>query len=127
VGDPQGRVIDIGEAVSERLRFSPGQVKRVVGPEVGASNVDLHSVVLDPSTQPGPYHLHPRAESVYVVLEGRVRFLIAQEDHEVQPNQVVFIPAGVAHSVANLGDQPARLLGMYAPPGDEFVQLDGPA
>lgn len=121
----EGVVVDIREAASEPLRFSPGHMKRIVGPEVGASNVDLHAVVLDPGTAPGPYHVHPRAESVYVVMEGSVRFRIADADHDVRANQAVFIPAGAPHSVANLSGEPARLLGIYAPAGDDFLHLGG--
>jgi mannose-6-phosphate isomerase-like protein (cupin superfamily) len=116
----------VEEVPSEPLRFSAGVTKRLVGPHNGAKNIDLHLVILDPADRAGPLHLHPRAESAYLVLHGGVRFRINGEDHDVGPEQFVFIPAGVPHSVINPRTTPARLLGIYAPPGDDFVHLEGP-
>lgn len=55
-----------------------------------------------------PLHTHPVAESMWV-LEGRLRYRIEEEDHELGTGDFVLVPGGVAHAFLVLGDG-ARVL-----------------
>ena len=121
-----GPVVQAIDDIAELpLRFSAGLTRQLVGPHNGATNLDVHVVTLDPADRPGPLHIHPRAESVYLILHGSVQFHINGEDHEVHSEQFVFIPPGMPHAVMNTRMQPAHLIGIYAPPGDDFLQVNG--
>ncbi|MBT3338440.1 MAG: cupin domain-containing protein [Anaerolineae bacterium] len=58
--------------------------------------------------QPGgsmPKHTNT-VEHEQLVLGGRGRVLLGDEIHEVEMNDVLFIPAGLAHSYETIGDEP---------------------
>jgi mannose-6-phosphate isomerase-like protein (cupin superfamily) len=117
------RVIHEGEGRESELRYGRGRMIRLVDPEIGAQQVDLHLNVILAGSAPGPYHLHSSAENVYHVLEGRVRIRIDGVDHDAGPGDTVFIPPGVPHSATNIGAVDARLLEIYAPAKVDFVEV----
>ena len=71
--DRQARVIRDGEGRESQLRYGRGAMIKLVDPEIGAEQVDLHLNVILAGSAPGPYHLHTSAENVYHVLSGRVK------------------------------------------------------
>ncbi len=52
-------------------------------------------------------HAHQGADKFYLVLEGRGRFTIGDEQRDADQGTLVFAPAGITHGVTNEG--PARL------------------
>jgi mannose-6-phosphate isomerase-like protein (cupin superfamily) len=120
-------VIDPSTAPTKELRYGRGSVIRLVDAEIGARQVDLHLNTVNPGTAPGPYHLHRQVENVYYVLEGKGCIRIDGVDHIVAPGQAVFIPKGVPHSVHNPGEEPLRLLEIYAPVDVDFVEVSDPS
>jgi quercetin dioxygenase-like cupin family protein len=65
-----------------------------------------------------PLHHHDFDEAFYV-LEGRPTFQVGEEIAERGPGDVVFAPRGAIHTLANLGDAPARYLLVCTPGGFE--------
>lgn len=61
-------------------------------------------------------HVHSGSDKVYVVLEGRCRFLVGGDDATHGAGAAIFAPAGVEHGVENPGPEDARLLVMITPP-----------
>jgi len=64
------------------------------------------------SMQPGggmPRHTNTVEHEQYV-LRGQASITIGDETHQVQTGDVVFIPANVAHSYDNTGDEPFEFL-----------------
>jgi quercetin dioxygenase-like cupin family protein len=60
-----------------------------------------------------PRHSHPGEEIVYV-LKGSLEYrLDGQPPVRLDPGGVIFIPYGVVHSAANVGDGPASELATY--------------
>ncbi len=58
--------------------------------------------------QPGgsmPLHTN-EVEHEQIVLGGRGRVVLGDEVHEVEKNDVLFIPAGLKHSYESIGDEP---------------------
>ena len=60
-----------------------------------------------------PPHSHPGEEIVYV-LDGALEYRIGSEaPTTLHRGDVLFVPAGVVHSAANVGDGPASELATY--------------
>jgi mannose-6-phosphate isomerase-like protein (cupin superfamily) len=122
--EPYGRVVRAAERGESELRYGRGFVERIVGPEEGARNVDLHVNRILAGSAPGPYHLHPDAENVYLVLSGALRVRIAGVDYHLEPGDAAFIPPGVLHSASNAGEADAEIIEIYAPANAGFVEVD---
>lgn len=67
---------------------------------------------VDPPGQRWEGYVHSTDELVMVV-EGEIEFEVAGVIHHPAPGQELFIPAGAAHSVRNLGKTQARWLYGY--------------
>lgn len=93
------------------------EARHVVGPHVGAQVATLNFVVLDPEEGNQP-HVHADAEDTIVILEGEG--VISDEtngvDYPFTPGCVLLIPAGLRHTVQNLGQHPIRSIGGPCPP-----------
>ena len=61
---------------------------------------------------------HARDE-VYVVASGRATFLNGPARHQVEPGQILFVPAGVEHRFVGLSDDFATWVLFYGPEGGE--------
>lgn len=120
---PRWRIVATRTAATNPLRHSAGTVAHLLGPDDGCANLDVHRSVLEAAADPGPYHRHPHADSLYYVLEGGVIFRLDGEERSVETHHLIHIRAGAAHSVRNPGPGPAVLLGIYAPPGDDFLLI----
>jgi mannose-6-phosphate isomerase-like protein (cupin superfamily) len=60
----------------------------------------------------GP-HRHEQAETYYV-LEGRGVLTVDQQDHELRPGSVAYIPGGSEHAVRNEGTGRLRVFYVFA-------------
>ena len=65
-----------------------------------------------------PLHHHDFDEAFYV-LEGEPTFQLGAELSTATPGELVFAPRGVHHTLANLGENPARYLLICTPAGFE--------
>ena len=77
-------------------------IQILIGPEEGP-----HFAMRRFTMKPGggmPRHTNAVEHEQYV-LQGRARIGIGDEVYEVQPGDVVFIPAGVPHWYENIGDE----------------------
>lgn len=75
-----------------------------------------------------PLHRHDFGAESFYILEGRVRFLVGDEERTCGPGDFVRVPASTPHSFEVL-DEPARLLDIVTPAGlwDFFVECGEPA
>jgi mannose-6-phosphate isomerase-like protein (cupin superfamily) len=115
---------NLRDARTQPLRWDRGMMHKLVDPDVGAANVDLHINVINVGSGSGPYHYHAKSENVYVVLEGTVWAVVDGVKHVLGKDDVVFIPPGVKHCAGNGGDAPCRVIEIYAPPGPDFHIVD---
>ncbi|MCI0441153.1 MAG: cupin domain-containing protein [Chloroflexi bacterium] len=74
--------------------------------------------VAEPGTSP-PLHIHRDSEEAYYVLEGEFTVRIGDSVLDANRGTFILIPRGVAHSFANTGAGPGRLLIMVSPAGLE--------
>lgn len=65
-----------------------------------------------------PRHIHRRSEERFEVLGGQVTVLIGKDSRLLRAGDTCQIPPGCAHTWRNSGDQPARLLVEFTPPGE---------
>jgi mannose-6-phosphate isomerase-like protein (cupin superfamily) len=61
-------------------------------------------------------HEHAASDKVYLVVSGRARVTLGDEEAELGPEEAVLCPAGVRHGVAHAGEGPATLLVVTTPP-----------
>jgi quercetin dioxygenase-like cupin family protein len=79
----------------------------------------LAFTTLDPGHTPRP-HSHDHEQIVYV-MEGRLRFVIGDEEAELGPGEMVVVPPGVEHWAETIGDEPAVDLSVFTPFRSEYA------
>ena len=69
----------------------------------------LSSNMLRP-TEGSELHVHKDMEEFYYVLSGRAMIRCGDENAEAKAGDAIFLPAGVPHSVQNIGDESFRYI-----------------
>jgi mannose-6-phosphate isomerase-like protein (cupin superfamily) len=73
---------------------------------------------------PGPPLHHHAFDETFCVLAGELAFQLGEDRVVGRPGDTLFVAHGVHHTLANLGDSPARYLLICTPAG--FEQRFGP-
>lgn len=60
--------------------------------------------------------VHPTTDQVFIFVEGHGEAVIGGEFSLVAENDLAFVRAGTRHNFINNGEQPLRLITIYAPP-----------
>jgi mannose-6-phosphate isomerase-like protein (cupin superfamily) len=60
--------------------------------------------------------VHDHVDQVLLFVEGRGEAILEGQRSPVGPNILVVVPAGTTHNFVNTGDEPLRLVTIYAPP-----------
>jgi mannose-6-phosphate isomerase-like protein (cupin superfamily) len=72
-----------------------------------------------------PLHSHPDSEQAYVIVSGRGRMIVADEERDVEAGTLVFIPPGAEHAIFNPGPEVLVYVSATAlpfePPSGEFA------
>ncbi len=76
-----------------------------------------------------PQHIHKAEDEALYVLEGEINVLMGERTIRATTGSFVFIPRGTIHAFSRVGQEPAKLLAIFSPPGfeqffDEAVDLD---
>ena len=76
-----------------------------------------------------PQHIHKGEDEAFYVLEGKMKVLVGERTFVVTAGSFVTIPRGTVHAFARVGQEPAKVLAIFSPPGfeqffDEAVDLD---
>ena len=84
------------------------------------SQVPDHPISVTDSTMPpgfpGPVrHRHAQMTDIFYVLEGELAIELEGEWRVLGPGSFVLVPPGVAHTVANRGSAPTRILNIQQP------------
>jgi oxalate decarboxylase/phosphoglucose isomerase-like protein (cupin superfamily) len=117
------RLIFVEEADVETQVFDWGRLSWLSEPRVTAAGRFSAGVV---SLEPGKgheRHNHPGVEEILYVLSGTGEQTVdiggETLRREVSAGVLIHIPPDVYHSTVNTGQEPMRLLAIYAPPGPE--------
>ena len=115
-------VTPASELPLEEVPAGSGTTRQVlIGPDQGP-HFAMRRFIMEPG---GGMPLHTNTvEHEQYVLRGRGRVRIGDRVHEVQRDDVVFIPAGVAHSYESVGDEPFEFLCVVPNSPDEIEVLD---
>jgi len=63
--------------------------------------------------------VHNDTDQVLAFVDGQGEAILDAERSPIGPNDLVFVRAGTRHNFVNTGDEPLRLLTIYAPPEHE--------
>jgi len=94
-----------------------GYSRYLVGPEAGSRYFDFR-VSRYPAGGRVDLHVHHVAEQVYYFMSGSGQAQCGDESRAVRPGDVMFVPAGVPHSVLATGDADLRFVVVTSPPSD---------
>lgn len=62
------------------------------------------------STEVAPLHVHHEDDEAWYVIEGALRFRLADRELIAPAGSTVLVPAGVPHTFGNAGPEPSRYL-----------------
>jgi mannose-6-phosphate isomerase-like protein (cupin superfamily) len=113
-------ILDLNAVRAEPMENGRGEILRLINARTGTEKVDVHLNRLVPGGPRGRVHRHSESDNVYIVRRGEGTLTIAGETHAIKPDQVIHIPAGVPHSLSNLGSDVLELFEIYAPAGRQF-------
>ncbi len=100
------------KSVSDLRRFSPDRLAKTALFESERMFCDVYGV--SPGQEQKP-HVHEDSDKLYYVVEGCGLFSVGGEVREVGEKNVVYVPAGVEHSLKNDGGANLTLLVFMAP------------
>jgi mannose-6-phosphate isomerase-like protein (cupin superfamily) len=97
-----------------------GEQIKLINPGLGTEKLDVHFNRLVAGGPRGKRHHHTKADNVYIVKRGEGTLTVDGETYVIRENDVVYIPAGMTHSLSNLSDKPFEIFEIYAPAGRHF-------
>lgn len=84
--------------------------------------------LLAPRSIAAPVHRHSREDEFSLILEGRVWFVVEDEEYVAEVGDLVFKPRGEWHTFFNASSSPARILELISPGGlERLFRLIGSA
>ncbi|MBI4636540.1 MAG: cupin domain-containing protein [Candidatus Rokubacteria bacterium] len=96
----------------------PRSVHIMVEPATaGSEHLAMGTESVDPGSQI-PLHVHPDAEEILFVYEGRGRARVGEEVVDVGPETAIFVPKGAPHGFVNTGGAHVHLTWTFSPPGE---------
>ena len=114
------KILHLDECPANPMEPGRGDQIKLVNPSLGTEKVDVHLNRLVPGGPRGKLHHHTTADNVYIVKRGEGTLTADGKAYVIRENDVVYIPAGMIHSLANLSDQPFEIFEIYAPSGRHF-------
>ena len=114
------RIFRPGEAPVVPMKGGRGTQIRFINTDIGADALDVHLNRLDAKEPGGRYHHHSQADNVYIVKRGEGKLVVEEVTYTIREDDVIYIPAGMKHSLQNISDAPVEIYEIYAPAGDKF-------
>ena len=102
-----------------------GEQIKLINTSLGTEKIDVHLNRLVPGGPRGKVHHHTQADNVYIVKKGEGTLTVEDKTYVIRENDVVYIPAGMRHSLSNLGTEVFEIFEIYAPAGREFDFVEG--
>lgn len=94
---------------------------RVVVDGQRSGGMSLGEAVLSPRTAGPSRHVHTREDEGIYVIDGVLTAEVGEQRFEVGAGAFLWMPRGLPHTFANLGDAPVHSLGLINPSG--FAQF----
>ena len=110
----------LGECQASPMEPGRGDQIKLINPSLGTEKLDVHLNRLVPGGPRGKLHHHTNADNVYIVKRGEGTLTVEGRTYLIRENDVVYIPAGMTHSLANLSGSVFEIFEIYAPAGRQF-------
>jgi mannose-6-phosphate isomerase-like protein (cupin superfamily) len=114
------KILHLDECPTSPMEPGRGEQVKLVNPSLGTEKVDVHLNRLVPGGPRGKLHHHTKAVNVYIVKRGHGTLTADGKTYVIRENDVVYIPAGMTHSLANLSEDVFEIFEIYAPSGSHF-------
>jgi mannose-6-phosphate isomerase-like protein (cupin superfamily) len=114
------KIMHLDECPTSPMEPGRGEQIKLVNPALGTEKVDVHLNRLVPGGPRGKVHHHSNADNVYIVKKGEGTLTVEGKSYVIRENDVVYIPAGMKHSLSNLSDGVFEIFEIYAPSGRHF-------
>jgi mannose-6-phosphate isomerase-like protein (cupin superfamily) len=114
------KIFDLKTCAATPMENGRGEKIRLVNTDLGTETIDLHLNRLVPGGERGRLHRHTQSDNVYIVRRGEGALTADGVSYTIRADQVVFIPAGMPHSLSNLSDEVLEIFEIYAPAGRQF-------
>jgi quercetin dioxygenase-like cupin family protein len=105
------------KSISNSVAYGNGVVSVLLDRQDTGGVLSVMEVVARPGTEP-PYHIHEREDETFVLLEGRVSFMVDGEVFELSPGETIFLPRQVPHTF-RIRSESARAILTVTPSGFE--------
>ena len=102
------KILHLDECPTSPMEPGRGEQIKLINPSLGTEKVDVHLNRLVPGGPRGKVHHHSDADNVYIVKRGEGTLTVEGKTYLIRENDVVYIPAGMKHSLANLSDGCSR-------------------
>ena len=114
------KIMRLDQCPTNPMEPGRGEQIKLINRSLGTEKLDLHLNRLVPGGPRGKVHHHTQADNIYVVRRGEGTLTVEDEVHLIRENDVVYIPAGMKHSLSNLGDDVFEVFEIYAPAGRQM-------
>ena len=114
------KIFDLNTATAVPMENGRGETLRLINTTLATETIDVHLNRLVPGAPRGRLHRHSQSDNVYIVRRGEGLLTAGSEEHTIRADQVVFIPAGMPHSLSNVSNDVFEILEIYAPAGRQF-------
>jgi mannose-6-phosphate isomerase-like protein (cupin superfamily) len=114
------KIFDLKTAPVVPMENGRGETIRLVNTALGTEKVDVHLNRLVPGGPRGKLHRHSQADNIYIVRCGEGTLVAGGETYTIVADQVIYIPAGMPHSLSNLSHDVLEIFEIYAPAGRQF-------
>jgi len=114
------KIFHLDECPTSPMEPGRGEQIKLINPSLGTEKVDVHLNRLVPGGPRGKVHHHSNADNVYIVKRGEGTLTVEGKTYLIRENDVVYIPAGMKHALANLGNGLFEIFEIYAPSGRHF-------
>ena len=114
------RILHLAECPTQPMKGGRGTQVKLIDGRLGTDKLDVHVNRLDPREPGGSYHHHSNADNVYIVKRGEGTLVVEGATYTIREDDVVYIPAGMRHSLQNKSDRPFEIFEIYAPAGAAF-------
>jgi mannose-6-phosphate isomerase-like protein (cupin superfamily) len=119
-GERVFKILTLGNCPTNPLEPGRGEQVKLINSSLGTEKVDVHLNRLVPGGPRGRLHHHTNADNVYIVKRGEGTLTVEGKTYVIREDDVVYIPAGMKHSLANRSADTFEIFEIYAPSGSHL-------
>ena len=114
------RIFNLGNCSASPMEGGRGEQIKLINSSLGTEKLDVHLNRLLPGGPAGKLHHHSNADNVYIVKRGEGTLTVEGTSYAIREDDLVYIPAGMKHSLSNRGAELFEIFEIYAPSGQHF-------